>query len=678
MEKKGIAEENKNLKIELGLLNNSYSQLKRTAEELKQSEEKFKIIFEGSADGILVADLKTRKFIFTNPAICKITGYSSKELLKLGLNEMHPKKDLPYVLDCFKKQAKKEIEIAKDIPVLRKDGKTVYCDVNSGPIVLEGKGAIVGFFRDITERRKAEEELRESENRYRNLFENSPILKVLVDDKLALIDINKKGEELTGYKKEEVLGKNIMQMPIFSRKTKGLMHEKSARKLKGRYMKPYEIEFTDKKGGKHIGMLYGAGIHNEIEKKDYGLFMMTDETERIKAEEEIREKEEKYRLLIENLPQKIFFKDRNSVYIYCNENYARDLNINEKDIAGKNDFEFYSKELAEKYRADDKRIMDTGKTEDIEEKYLKGGQEIWVHTLKVPLKNENGEVTGIMGLFWDITAEKTAKESQKKYIKQIEEEKKSVETKVRERTLELQEAYEKLKDLDRAKEEFISMLSHELKTPIFPIMGYVDMLLKGDMGKITKVQDEKLKIVAKNAANLNRLVGDMLDMSRLELKRMKFDMEKNEITSLAKEAVDSLAILAKHKNISVRLDAKEKITLICDRKRIQQVIDNLMTNSLKFTKEKGEITLSITSDKDNAIVNIKDNGIGIPKQYHKYLFSRFFQVTKGGARESGGGTGLGLAISKGIIEMHHGKIWLESYVGKGSTFTFTLPLHQKP
>jgi len=258
--------------------------------------------------------------------------------------------------------------------------------------------------------------------------------------------------------------------------------------------------------------------------------------------------------------------------------------------------------------------------------------------------------------------------------KDLEEEKRSIEMKVRERTLELQEAYEKLKELDKAKEEFISMLSHELKTPIFPIMGYVDMLLKGEMGKITKVQDEKLKIVAKNAANLNRLVGDMLDMSRLELKRMKFDMEKNELTAIAKEVIESLAIIAKNKEISVKLNAGQKVSVICDRKRIVQVIDNLMTNALKFTKERGEIMISISAEKDNAKVSVKDKGIGIPKQYHQYLFSRFFQVRKGTSREYGGGTGLGLAISKGIIEMHYGKIWLESEPGKGSTFIFTLPM----
>ena len=184
--------------------------------------------------------------------------------------------------------------------------------------------------------------------------------------------------------------------------------------------------------------------------------------------------------------------------------------------------------------------------------------------------------------------------------KQIEEEKKSVETKVRERTLELQEAYEKLKDLDRAKEEFISMLSHELKTPIFPIMGYVDMLLKGDMGKITKVQDEKLKIVAKNASNLNRLVGDMLDMSKLELKKLKIEPAQEDIGGIAKEAIDTISLTGKSKNLGIMLNAPKKINVTCDRKRVLQVMDNLLTNAIKFSKEGGKIEVTVSKEGENA------------------------------------------------------------------------------
>ena len=133
--------------------------------------------------------------------------------------------------------------------------------------------------------------------------------------------------------------------------------------------------------------------------------------ERRKVEEELRQSENKYRVLIENLPQKIFLKDKNSVYISCNENYARDLGINPQGIAGKTDYDFFPKELADRYRVDDKRIMESGKTEEIEEQYIQDGKKSFIKTVKIPVKDEEGNIIGVQGIFWDITGRKKAEEA---------------------------------------------------------------------------------------------------------------------------------------------------------------------------------------------------------------------------------------------------------------------------
>ncbi|HEY9245430.1 MAG TPA: PAS domain S-box protein [Candidatus Methanoperedens sp.] len=148
------------------------------------------------------------------------------------------------------------------------------------------------------------------------------------------------------------------------------------------------------------------------------------ETENKQVTENLHASENRYRELLENLPQKIFHKDKNSVYVSCNNNYARDLKIRPDEIIGKTDYDFYTTALAEKYRADDKRIMESGKTEYIEEKYMQNGQEVFVQTAKTPLKDENGNTTGILGIFWDITdrkqIEEALMESEKRYRTIIE------------------------------------------------------------------------------------------------------------------------------------------------------------------------------------------------------------------------------------------------------------------
>ncbi|MDD5145691.1 MAG: PAS domain-containing protein [Candidatus Pacebacteria bacterium] len=169
--------------------------------------------------------------------------------------------------------------------------------------------------------------------------------------------------------------------------------------------------------------------------------------------EELFTSEKRYETLIENLPQKIFLKDKNLVYISCNNNYARDLKIPAGEISGKTDFDFYPKELAEKYRADDKKIMEFGEMEEIEEKYLKDGQEMYVNTIKTPVRDEKGNIIGILGIFWDITERKRKEEELKNYIDKMEKINKLMvgrELKIDELKKEVEDLKNKIAEINKA------------------------------------------------------------------------------------------------------------------------------------------------------------------------------------------------------------------------------------
>ncbi|WP_337862981.1 ATP-binding protein [Nitrososphaera sp.] len=238
---------------------------------------------------------------------------------------------------------------------------------------------------------------------------------------------------------------------------------------------------------------------------------------------------------------------------------------------------------------------------------------------------------------------------------------------------------EQLRQVDTAKEEFAAMITHELKTPLVPIIGFTELLSDGTLGELTPLQKEKIALVRNSAVSLSNLITDLLDVRKLELHKMKFDMEKASAKDFLERAVESFKPLADSKKISLTYEIQDggdgKLELVCDPKRVQQVIHNLVSNAIKFVPEKtGRIVASARRVPADGSVEfaVRDNGIGIPKEKQGDIFKKFYQVDTSLRREAGG-TGLGLAIAKGIVEAHGGRIWFESTPGAGSTFYFSIP-----
>ena len=229
------------------------------------------------------------------------------------------------------------------------------------------------------------------------------------------------------------------------------------------------------------------------------------------------------------------------------------------------------------------------------------------------------------------------------------------------------------KETDIAKDEFLSMITHELKTPLVPIQGYVDILLGEHLGPLTEKQKERLKIIKSSSESLLRIISDLLDAQKLELGKLVVKKENHDIKDTIEKAVESLQPRATENKVTIKQHLDKKIIVPHDTERIRQVLTNLLKNSLDVVEpNSGLVEIFVEDSPKEVKISVKDNGPGIPQENQENLFKKFYQVDTSLTREVGG-SGLGLAICKGLVEEHGGTILAESTLGTGATFSFTLP-----
>ena len=234
---------------------------------------------------------------------------------------------------------------------------------------------------------------------------------------------------------------------------------------------------------------------------------------------------------------------------------------------------------------------------------------------------------------------------------------------------EIQQAYEELKELDRLKSEFINIAAHELRTPLAILMGHASLLaeeLDGSAG-------ERLNIIVRNAMRLRELIKDMLTLRHLESGAARLHLDRCDLYELIETTTGDLRSLAQDKRQQVHILVEEGLPpIVADRQRLALVLSNLQNNAIKFTPEGGTIVIRGRREGDNVLISVQDDGIGIPPDEIDKIFDRFYQVEDSLTREHEG-IGLGLAIVKGMVELWGGHVWVESELGRGSTFTFTIP-----
>ena len=369
----------------------------------------------------------------------------------------------------------------------------------------------------------------------------------------------------------------------------------------------------------------------------------------------VRQLEQRFRTLIESLPQHVFFKNRQSEFVSVNGAFARDVGSTPEELVGKSDFDLFPKELAEKYCADDRRIMDSRKSETIEEANVAGGKLRIVEVMKTPVIDDDGEVVGLLGIFTDITERKVAEENLKRFAAALERS-------------------------NRELQDFAYVASHDLQEPLRKVMVFGDRL-KSKFGAAIGTEGlDYLDRMQKAAARMQALINDLLTFSRVTTKPQPF-VPVN-LTQVVNEVISDLE--ARIEQVKGAVKVGELPTIHAEPMQMRQLFQNLIGNALKFHREgvPPEVRVSATQHKETPAkgfsreyvsISVADNGIGFDEKYNDRIFQVFQRLHGRTAYE---GTGMGLAITRKIAEHHQGRVTAKSKPGEGSTFIITLPKTQ--
>ncbi|HEY6167172.1 MAG TPA: PAS domain S-box protein [Verrucomicrobiae bacterium] len=517
--------------------------------------------------------------------------------------------------------------------------------------------ANAGLLIEIAERKRAEEALRASEERTRLIVDQANDAFVVMDAAGLIIDWNPQAEVTFGWPRNEAVGRKLADTiipPQFrDAHVRGLSHflatgegpvlnhriELTALHRDGHEF-PVELTISPiKLGGSHI---FSAFIH--------------DITERKHAQEALKDSEALYHSLVECLPLKVLRKDLEGRFTFANSLYCTELGKTLSEITGKTASDFMPAELAEKYARDDRLVMNSGELfEDIEEHLKPNGERHFVQTLKAPIHDAHGAVTGIQVMFWDVTERETAKQA-------------------------LQMAKDAAEAANRAKSEFLANMSHELRTPLNSVIGFSNILLKNKAANLRPEDISFLERIGANGKHLLALINQILDLSKIEARKVELEITSVSLAALVPEILAQFEAQLRGRDVQLVAELPEPMAPFpADAGKLKQVIINLVGNALKFT-DRGSVTVKVSVDPETrrpVRIDVRDTGIGVPPNKIADIFEAFQQADTGTERKYGG-TGLGLTISRALCQLMGYRIQLTSEVGKGSTFSVVMPPRAEP
>ena len=627
-----------NEKIFLHAVVRDITERKKVEAKVKEyAEEKFKAIFDNTSDGMIMVDIENHKFILGNNSIYQMLGYTPEEFKLVTIENIHPKENLSQVLKQFEKQVKGELRIAESVPVKRKDGSIFYADINASTVTVEGKKYVLGVFRDITERRRAEEVLKESEEKYRLLVENAPIGVFSINQKGEIVDINPIGPQILGSpsieatKSINVLTFSLLVEVGFSARVKDCF-EKGEKSI-------FEFPYTSKWGKIVYLRCHLTPIFDVNKKINIVQLLLEDFTERKKAEillDEANSDLQKFRLAVENASDHVIITNLDGVVLYANPAASKITGYTATEMVGHTPRLWGGQMSTEFYEQLWKRIREDKKTftGEINNK-RKSGESYQAAVSVSPILDEKGNILFFVGIERDVTKERA---------------------------------------IDKAKTEFVTLASHQLRTPLSGTKWLIETMQRGVIGEPNPKQKEYLENLYQINERMITLVSDILNILTLESGVTAVKKEKIPVLKLYEDLLLTMEPAANSKKIKLKATLRDddKTFVKSNFLVLRTILENFISNSICYSEEGEEVIVGVNEDPKEIVFSVKDNGIGISKDDKNKIFERFYRGYNARMAKPEG-TGLGLYTSSLLAQKIDAKITFESEEGRGSTFYLHIP-----
>jgi len=597
------------------------------------------------------------QIIYVNPAFTRMTGYSLEDVIGKTPRILQGPKTDRAVLDRLRKDCEEGRTFRGETVNYRKDGSEFYLEWSIEP-VRDERGEVTHFVatqRDVTERRRIEADLRRSEEEFRSLFELSAIGMTQVSPEGRYLRVNRKLCQILGYSEQELLRLTLHDV------THPDDRERSAHKLGTSFADGTDEFSIEKRYVRKNGSIIWVQINWTVLRGVEGQPLHTvasiqDITARKQAEQALRESESHLRQLADAMPQIVFTCGADGLADYANQQLREYFGVSDVREIAKTWMETIHPDDRE--RANQRWMEAVSSDQPFEFEFRlrrKDGQYRWHLCRAIPIRDQEGRVIKWIGTSTDIHDRKQAEAEREELLARA------------------QAAQRQAEEANRSKDEFLAVISHELRSPLNAMLGYAALLRRG--GLKAHETEHAAEVIERSGKTQAQLIDDLLDTARIISGKLRLDIGPVNLVSVIEEAVQTIYPAVNAKGISLQIELRPEVGQITgDHKRLQQVVWNLLSNAVKFTPEGGRVDVRLERIDPHICISVSDTGKGIQPDFLPYIFDRFRQADATSARRYGG-LGLGLALVKYLVELHGGTIEVASEgEGLGTTFKLLLPV----